>query len=261
MFPFSFPSSLLSSPFSPSFSSSFLTSFSSSFLSSFSSSPFLSSLRFGSSLCQTKMKLTSLYLNDSPHAWASAGFVVHQLADEGSFIVRLDTVDVVLLDHKKLEKDERKEGIIGWGFDEDVDKEVCDIPTLARKRRNNNLVSHPNGVVGIDHIVLFAKSAEKVEQEVGEKLQVQRRRTIELGNGVTQSFYRIPTILEVVAPAPGVAENDKNFLWGVAFLTASEELTKNALEGERLGSFRNAKQGVDDVLPRRGTQHVECLVR
>ena len=121
-------------------------------------------------------ELRTLRLPSPPEAWERLGFTVRDGA------VALGGVSVVLTDDW------------GMGFDGEPAEEV----------------EHPNGVSGIDHVVLLTDDFDAtVERLKAEGLDFRRVR--EAGEGRRQAFFVLgPCLLEVAGPVEGGER-----LWGV----------------------------------------------
>lgn len=155
-------------------------------------------------------ELASLRVGDPPELWESLGFVV----DEGGVVC----VSGVVL---RLGAD--RPGLSGWEL---------------RDRGEGNpppTPAHPNGVVAIDHVVLFAPDLDAAVDDLaadGHDL----RRVRDAGGGVRQAFFRLgPVILEVVGPMEPAG------LWGITFTVADLDASARVL-GERLGPVKDAVQ-------------------
>lgn len=104
--------------------------------------------------------------------------------------------------------------------------------------------SHPNGVTGVDHVVVLTPDLGRTMDALAEA-GLELRRTREAGGGRTQAFYWAgPTIVEVVGPVePPEAKGDPGpaTLWGIA-LTCEDLDQAAAAMGPLLGTPRDAVQ-------------------
>ena len=129
--------------------------------------------------------------------------------------------------------------MLGWrlsGFDGDVDGLPVESPSGVELAGS----AHPNGVVRVDHLVVFTPDLERttaLEDRRGRR----RVREVEAdGSPLRQGFFRLgEVILEVVEHAnvePGPAR-----FWGITFAVADLDVAAEVL-GDRLGSIRDAVQ-------------------
>jgi hypothetical protein len=97
------------------------------------------------------------------------------------------------------------------------------------------LAEHPNGVVGVDHIVVVTGDFEAALAMFGEP-----RRIREVPNSdKRQAFYVLGTaLLELVGPVEG--EGLPRF-WGITFVADDLDALAHRL-GDRLGAIRDAVQ-------------------
>ena len=167
--------------------------------------------------------LEELEIADEPAAWRALGFEV----EDG--ICRVSSVRLRLVG-----KGPRR-GIVGWKLG-DGDPEAGGAPL------------HPNGVAGIDHVVLLSPDLDRtVEGLRADGFDLRRIRDGETPGGSTrQAFFRIgEPILEVVQAPEGTSvardPDGPARLWGIAFLVEDIDATASAL-GDLLGSPRDAVQ-------------------
>lgn len=101
-------------------------------------------------------------------------------------------------------------------------------------------VHHPNGVTGIDHLVVVTPDLDRTTAAL-EQRGVAARRTREVGRGRLQRFFRLgEVIVEVVGPAEPAGDGPATF-WGLAFTVADIDTTALHLVG-RIGDPRRAVQ-------------------
>lgn len=116
------------------------------------------------------------------------------------------------------------EGIVDWRVG-DGSGEVSD-------------VSHPNGAVGLDCVVLFTGDLERTQSEMDAR-GFELRRVREAGGEVRQAFYNLRTaVLEVVGP---IADEDEPRFWGLVVVVTDIDALAQRL-GERLGRVKDAVQ-------------------
>ena len=136
-------------------------------------------------------ELTALLVGDPPEVWRSLGFVVDE--------------DAVAVSGVRLRLGHDEPGLSGW--------ELRDGPG------GPPTPDHPNGVTGIDHVVLMTPDLDATIDELSAEGH-DLRRIREAGNGVRQAFFRLgPVILEVVGPM------DNAGLWGITFTVGDIDAT------------------------------------
>ncbi len=173
-----------------------------------------------------KRRIEQLTLGADPGRWAEAGF------ETSGEAMRAGEVPIVFAPG---------EGVLGWrlsGFDGEVDGLRVAPPSGAGPTQS----THPNGVVRVDHLVVFTPDLERTTAAL-EGIGVARRRVREGeadGRRLRQGFFRLgEVILEVVEHAdvkPGPAR-----FWGITFAVADLDAVATLL-GDRLGSIRDAVQ-------------------
>ncbi|CAK9009406.1 Glyoxalase, partial [Durusdinium trenchii] len=159
--------------------------------------------------------------------------------------------------------DDEAPGLVGWawsGVPEGVD--VGDVHTVVWKgdspEPQAHEFKHPNGVDGVDHVVLRSGDLSQVKASFAACGVEMRRERADVYPGITQLFYRPSeeVIIEVVGPTeakgdgqggaassplapPGPSEQPN--LWGITFVASDLEGTK-AFLGDNLSKLRKAKQ-------------------
>ena len=133
-------------------------------------------------------------------------------------------------------------GVQRWSLDGTDTVELDGLPTTAAAAAAPSAVHHPNGVVRIDHLVVFTPDLERTTAAF-EAGGIERRRVREADTGegtLRQGFFRLgEVILEVVEHAK-VPSGPASF-WGITFAVEDLDATAELL-GERLGSIRDAVQ-------------------
>ena len=184
----------------------------------------------------TSPRLVSITLPDSPSAWVDAGFLV-----EGS-TVRVGALDLVCAD------DPGAEPVLGFDRPHphgtaSLDGIVWDVTPTGRHAEP---ASHPNGIDGVDHLVIMAPDLDRARTALVEAgFEIRRERPTTIGStAVTQLFARAGdrsgTILEVVAPT-GPGGPGPSRLWGLALLATDLDATTDAL-GDHASGPRDAVQ-------------------
>jgi hypothetical protein len=167
--------------------------------------------------------LEGLVVADEPATWAAIGFAI-----DGDRLT-IGGVTIVLAGRGA------GEGIVGWS--------VAGLQGDALPRREAGGAAaagpHPNGVVGVDHVVALAADFDAaVERLRGDGLEPRRIRDVPGPEGRRQAFYGLSTaLLEVVGP---VGEEALAF-WGLTLVAGDLDALAARL-GEHLGPVRDAVQ-------------------
>lgn len=182
--------------------------------------------------------LEQLTIADEPARWAALGFAL-----EGE-LVRIGTVLV------RLAGKGTGNAITGWSLRGITSEELDGLPTrIATGEQPAPAPAHPNGVLAIDHVVVFSPQLERTIaalEAAGLELRRVREEPTPAG-APRQAFFRLgEVILEVVqAPAQAIERgggaNAPARLWGLALLSGDLERTVEAL-GEHAGEIRSAVQ-------------------
>jgi catechol 2,3-dioxygenase-like lactoylglutathione lyase family enzyme len=139
-------------------------------------------------------------------------------------------------------------GIVSWSLRELRSRELDGLPTETSTRAPADGAPHPNGVIRIDHVVVFTPDLERsiaALEEAG--LDFRRLREGPTpGGALRQGFFRLgDEILEVIEAPPGSRLHDEPAaparLWGISFLVEDLDAAGERL-GELLGSPRDAVQ-------------------
>lgn len=178
------------------------------------------------------IELASLLVGDPPPLWSELGFRV----EHGATIVS----------GVRHQLGGERKGIRAWslrGAEADaVDGLVLDLPPPAVDDDPGG--PHPNGVVGLDHVVLLSPDLDRTIAAL-EGIGLQLRRTREAGTYGTpmkQAFFRLgPVILEVVGPLDGPAGDGPPRFFGLAFTVEDLDATA-AFLGDRLRPPKEAVQ-------------------
>jgi Glyoxalase/Bleomycin resistance protein/Dioxygenase superfamily len=180
--------------------------------------------------------IDELVVAADPVAWEATGFTVADgIAEVGSVRVRLAGTDA-------------GRGLVSWSL-RGVDTGGFDgLPTELSQRPPAAGAPHPNGVVSVDHVVVFSPDLDRsVAALQAAGLDLRRIRDEPTPAGAPrQAFFRLgEVILEVIqAPdgSPMLAEPDgPTRLWGISFLVEDLERAASAL-GDLLGEPRDAVQ-------------------
>jgi hypothetical protein len=188
--------------------------------------------------------IDELVLADEPERWAALGFTV---ADG---CAQLGTVRV------RLAGDQAGRGIVSWslrGIGSLRGVAGVELDGLPTKRSESPLPAaapaHPNGVIAIDHVVVFSPALDRsvrALQEAGLHLRRIREQPTPAG-APRQAFFRLgEEILEVVQEPDDVVEQQGGAdrparLWGLALIAPDLDRTAQAL-APHAGEARPAVQ-------------------
>ena len=176
-------------------------------------------------------EIAALLIGDPPQAWSDLGFVVDSSAVQVSGI--------------RHELGGERSGIRAWGvrgLPEEVD-DIDGVPSHLAVAPAEPTPAHPNGVTGVDHVVLMTPDLPRTIESLG-AVGLELRRTREsdtYGGAMRQAFFRMgPVILEVVGGPQPSGDGPARF-FGIAFNVADLDATAAYL-GERLHPAKSAVQ-------------------
>lgn len=182
--------------------------------------------------------IDELVVADAPASWEAAGFEVEGAAVQvGSVLLRLAGEDA-------------GRGIVGCTIRDLAAERPDGLPVTASDAaaRPARAEAHPNGVVGLDHLVAFSPSLERTSAALeGAGIALRRVREEPTPAGAPrQAFFRLgEVILEVIQTPPGSREErDADAparFWGLAFSVRDLEEAAAQL-GDLLGEPRDAVQ-------------------
>jgi len=188
-------------------------------------------------------RLVELRVADEPEAWRAAGFAV-----DGD-LVHLGSTAVRLTGRSDLAK-----GITGWilaGVPDPGHPDLDGLPTLFQREAPDDEVGppvpHPNGVTGLDHIVVFTPDLDRTIAAF-QAVQLSCRRIRDTGSVDTpaqQAFFRCgPVIIEVVGPTAGSGESAEEApaTWYGLAMDAEDLDATAVLLGEGVGRIKQAVQ-------------------
>ena len=175
------------------------------------------------------MRVAALRIGGEVARWRELGFDV---TDEG--ISALGGVRVELLE------DADPGAIASWALDgEHVPDSIDGLPT-ERAERGGAQSEHPNGVIGIDHVVVLTPSLERTTAAFAE-VGVECRRVREAGEGVRQGFFIVGDLLVEVVDGTGLEADAPARFWGLTAVVADLDRAADVL-GDRLGAIKDAIQ-------------------
>jgi hypothetical protein len=177
-------------------------------------------------VAEMKRRIEQLTLGADPGRWTEAGFGLDGEA------MRVGEVQIAI---------GPGEGLLGWRVS-GVEEEIDGLPSAPPSGTEPAAVAHANGIVRIDHLVVFTPDLER-STEALEAVGVERRRVREAeagGSPLRQGFFRLGEVILEVVEHPEVEPGPARF-WGITFATADLDAAAGLL-GERLGSIRDAVQ-------------------
>ena len=177
-----------------------------------------------------------LHVADPAEAWTRAGFCVGSDA-----VCAVGGIGIRLVGR------EQGVGIVSWslsglpprGRDGDLDG----IPTTMWNGAAVSPGTHPNGVIGIDHVVLLSPDLGRtVAALAATGLQPRRERDGELGGQpIRQVFFRLGEVILEVVGSPTTAGDGPSSLWGITYVVADIDATA-AFLGDRTTPVKDAVQ-------------------
>jgi hypothetical protein len=197
--------------------------------------------------------IDEIVVGDPPDAWRDAGFLVD---DDGTCRIGGVAVRLVGTGHGRRILGWRLGGIDPAGLDEagtvgdpaaadgPVPGTVLDgLPTATSSTGPVEPAEHPNGVLGIDHVVLLTPDTDRTRAAL-EAVGFEARRvreTDQYGSPMVQTFFRAgPVIVELVGPVVPLGDGEPGF-FGLAYVVADLDATATLL-GEHLGEPKEAVQ-------------------
>jgi hypothetical protein len=172
------------------------------------------------------VRIERIGIGADPEAWRSAGFAVEgHGTTAGAVRLYFGTGT----------------GILGWGLDRNAD-EIDGLPVAPSGEASAGQATHPNGVTGIDHLVVFTPDLERTTKALGD-VGVERRRVREAESDdgtLRQGFFRFDEVILEVVAHPKVEPGPARF-WGITFAAADLDACAELL-GDRLGTIRDAVQ-------------------
>lgn len=178
------------------------------------------------------LALTELVVADSSQSWRMAGFSADPDPTIGSVRLRLVGADA-------------SRGITGWSFDglPPGTADMDGVPVVSGAAALVDGGQHPNGVTGIDHVVLMTPNLGRTQEALSNVgLQPRRVRDGEMfGKAIQQVFYRIGEVILEVVGEPGSAGDGVASLWGITFTVDDIDATAEFL-GDGLGRVKDAVQ-------------------
>ena len=169
------------------------------------------------------MRLAELEIADPPERWAALGFDVGEgRVNLGGITVRLGA---------------EGEGITAWAIDGLDADEIDGLATVPAPPAPGS-VAHPNGAIGIDHVVILTPDFDRTAAAL-ERTGLALRRVRDAG-GFRQGFRRIGAAILELVEAAGAPPGPSRF-WGLVVIVPDLDALQQRL-GDRLGTIRPAVQ-------------------
>lgn len=175
------------------------------------------------------MVVAALRIGGEPELWRELGF---EVGDDGVTVVGGVRLELVAsADSGAIES---------WALEGDGIPRAIDGLATDAAARGEAEAEHPNGVIGIDHVVVFTPSLERTSAAFAE-IGVDCRRVREAGEGVRQGFFLVGDLLVEVVEGTGLAEDAPASFWGITLVVSDIERSAEVL-GHRLGAIKDAVQ-------------------
>jgi hypothetical protein len=175
------------------------------------------------------MRVAALQVGGEPAVWQELGF---QVDAPGSVVVGAVRLE--------LDASAERGAIVSWTLDGDnVPESIDGLPT-GTGVRDTVEVAHPNGVLAIDHVVVFTPSLDRTTAALA-AIGVDCRRVRDAGGGMRQGFFLAGDVLLEVVEGTGLADDEPARFWGITMVVSDID-TAAALLGERLGRVKDAVQ-------------------
>jgi hypothetical protein len=190
----------------------------------------------------SRPELVSLSLADPPERWRALGFVVL----DGR--MRVGDVGVEL--------GEPGDGIVGWalrGVEGGAELDGLPWSASASVSAAKSDAAHPNGAVGIDHVVVLTPDFDRTAAAL-DAAGLGLRRVRDAG-GFRQGFRRLgPAILELVEARHGDPAAPARF-WGLVVIVDDLDALAERL-GDQLGPVKDAVQPGRRIATLRGSAEI-----
>lgn len=133
-------------------------------------------------------------------------------------------------------------GIEMWTLRDAASSEIDGLPTAVSGERPPHPGSHPNGVIGVDHLVVLTADLKRTVAALeGAGVDLRRiRAPEEPGPPLRQAFFRLGEVILEVVESSRAEEGHARF-WGITFAVADIDACADSL-GERLGEVHDAVQ-------------------
>ena len=175
--------------------------------------------------------IASAFVADPPEVWRDLGFVV-------------DAEDRCWMSGLAIELGKGEKKLSGWSLrDWDGPDDIDGQPTARSDEPPQATPDHPNGVIGLDHLVVMTPDIGRTTAAIeAAGLQLRRTRdTDQYGPPFRQTFFKLgDVVLEVIGPVEPRDDRPARF-YGLAFTVADLDATASFL-GDRLRPAKDAVQ-------------------
>lgn len=130
-------------------------------------------------------------------------------------------------------------GLPGGALEGDLDG----VPTTLALGSPSAPATHPNGVVGIDHVVVLSPDLARTVQAFADiGAEPRRERDGELGGQpIRQVFFRFGDVIVEVVGSPDSVADGPSTLWGITYVVTDIDVTA-AFFGDRTSPVKDAVQ-------------------
>jgi hypothetical protein len=175
------------------------------------------------------VRVSALRVGGRIERWGELGF---EVTDDG--VAMLGAVRVELLSPAA------PGTIESWALDgEEVPRSIDGLATEPAPRGGPE-PDHPNGAVGIDHVVVLTPSLDRTTAAFAQ-VGVDCRRVRDAGGGVRQGFFLVDDLLVEVVEQGGLEPEAPARFWGITVVVTDLDAAANLL-GDRLGAIKDAVQ-------------------
>lgn len=179
------------------------------------------------------LSLHGLAVADEAASWRAAGFTVEDTS------CRVGSVEVTLVGRG------HGFGIVGWSVSglPDGCGDLDGVPTRGAEPTPGEPPPHPNGVIGIDHVVLLTPDLRRtVGAFAALGTEPRRERDGVLGGqAIRQVFFRLGDVILEVVGSPDTAGEGPSSLWGITYVVADIDAAA-AYFGDRTSVVKDAVQ-------------------
>jgi hypothetical protein len=171
-------------------------------------------------------ELAALQIADPPELWTALGFsVAGARTNLGGIEIRLGVPGT---------------GIVGWSVGGVRAGDIDGLHTSTATHPQSTAVSHPNGAIGLDHVVIVTPEFDRTAAALDEA-GMPLRRIRDAGN-FRQGFRRLgPAILELVEASGGDTPPGPARFWGLVIIVSDLDALSARL-GDRVGDVKRAVQ-------------------
>src|SRR5262249_34324977 len=154
------------------------------------------------------MLVAALRIGAVPAGWSRLGFDVDA---EGTALV--GGVRLELLASAAQGK------IVSWALDSAAVPDSVDGLSTDSRPAPDGEGEHPNGALGIDHLVVLTPSLDRTAAALAE-IGLDCRRVRDAGDGVRQGFFLFDNLLVEVVEGTGLEDGEPARFWGVTVVVS-----------------------------------------